>query len=114
MTPGELQKIEAIFHSALECAPDELSSFLDRACAGDEWLRQRVEALLGFDQQADDLIDMPPGALAARIVTNENDATATLIRRTISHYQVIGYLGRGGMGEVYLAIDIKTNRKAVS
>src|SRR5689334_19919094 len=113
MTPTQFQRIEAIFHSALECEPDKLGSFLDRACAGDELLRQRVEALLGCDQQSDDFIETPPGALAARVVTNESDATGALIGRTISHYQVIDYLDRGGMGEVYLATDIRANRKAV-
>src|SRR5262249_19731200 len=37
---------ETLFHRALEKPPGERAAFLDRACAGDAALRQRVEVLL--------------------------------------------------------------------
>jgi non-specific serine/threonine protein kinase len=35
---------------------------------------------------------------------------ATLVGRTVSHYQVLSLLGAGGMGEVYLARDPRLDR----
>ena len=39
------QQLDKLFHSALEREPQERAEFLDDACAGDETLRKRVEAL---------------------------------------------------------------------
>ena len=41
-----------------------LSAFLDKACAGDEVLRAKVEALLASHQQAGSFIETPVVALA--------------------------------------------------
>jgi len=35
---------------------------------------------------------------------------ATLIDKTLSHYQILSLIGEGGMGSVYLADDLKHNR----
>ena len=42
-----------LFAEALELPPGERGAFLDRACAGDDALRQEVEALLAAGQEAD-------------------------------------------------------------
>jgi TolB-like protein/predicted Ser/Thr protein kinase len=106
----ELKKIEAIFHSALECEPDKLSTFLDSACAGDESLRRKVEALLKSYQQATDFIESPPRALAAKVVKSEAAQPTSPIGRTIGDYEIIELIGRGGQGVVYRARQKGLNR----
>ncbi len=107
-----LHELETIFDSALECEPGEVKAYLESACAGDELLRQKVEALLSAYQRAVDFIETPPAMLAARFVESEAGETNAMIGRTIGHYKVIEHLATGGMGEVYLAVDTKAERKA--
>ncbi len=102
----ELQRIEAIFHSALNCAPKDLGAFLDTACG-------EVDALLSSDQQASDFIEKPPTAFAASVIEAKARETDSVIGRTIGHYKITQHLGSGGMGEVYVALDTKSERKAV-
>ena len=112
MTLSRLHEIETIFDSALECEPGEVKAYLESACAGDQLLRQKVEALLNADQRAIDFIETPPTMLAARVVESEAGGTNSMIGRTIGHYKIIEHLATGGMGEVYLAVDTKAERKA--
>ena len=112
MTPAQLQKVEETFHAALDCDPAQLQSFLDRACAGDAFLREKVNALLRSYEQSTDFIEAPPSALAARILQSESERADSLIGRTIGHYKILEHIGTGGMGEVYLAGDMRADRKA--
>jgi eukaryotic-like serine/threonine-protein kinase len=112
MTPSRLHEIETIFDSALECERGEVKAYLESACAGDEVLRQKVEALLSAYQRAVDFIETPPAVLAARVVESEAAGTNSMIGRAIGHYKIIEHLATGGMGEVYLAVDTKAERKA--
>src|SRR6266496_4263329 len=110
MTPARLQTIKGIFQTALDCEPDQLNAFLDETCAGDEVLRGKVEALLASHQLAGNFIESPVAGLAASIV--ENGQADLLVGRTIGHYKISKRIGTGGMGDVYLAIDMTAGRKA--
>ena len=108
MTPERMQQIEAIFHDACHLAPGERAAFLDQACAGDQALRREVELLLASDEQAATLIETPAIELAAPLFAESKPPSLT--GQSISHYQIISLLGKGGMGEVYQARDTKLDR----
>src|SRR6266498_2278607 len=110
MTPARLKTVEEIFHAALEQEPDQVSAFLDRACEGDAVLQREVEALLASDQRAGRFIETSAVGLAAKII--QNGQADLLVGRTIGHYKISKRIGTGGMGEVYLAIDMTAGRKA--
>jgi serine/threonine protein kinase/TolB-like protein len=110
MTPAQLQTIEEIFHAALDHDPDEVGAFLKTACAGDELLRRRVEALLTSHERAGNFIETSASGLATKII--ENGQPDLLVGQTIGHYKISKRIGAGGMGEVYLATDIIAGRKA--
>ncbi|HMC25873.1 MAG TPA: protein kinase [Candidatus Udaeobacter sp.] len=110
MTPARFQAIEEIFRAALDHQPDQISTFLDTACGGDEVLRRRVEALLASRQRAASFIETSAVGLATKII--QNGQADSLVGQTIGHYKISESIGTGGMGEVYLAIDITAGRKA--
>jgi eukaryotic-like serine/threonine-protein kinase len=113
MTTSDIHKIETIFHAALEHEAAKRGAFLDIACGGDELLRQKVDALLSSDQQATDFIEKPPTAFAATVIEAGARETDSVIGCTIGHYKITQHLASGGMGEVYVALDTRSERKAV-
>jgi hypothetical protein len=46
MSDPHWENLKEIFHAAVALAPDERSAYLNRACDGDESLRQAVESLI--------------------------------------------------------------------
>lgn len=59
MTPERWQRIEKIYHLALELEESQRVAFLEKACADDGALRQEVESLLRSEPSGDRFIDEP-------------------------------------------------------
>jgi serine/threonine protein kinase len=94
---------------ALERDPEERSSFLRQACAGDDSLRTEVESLLSsFDGAATFLEDCP----AADLLSAQSRAIAG---KRIGAHRIIREIGQGGMAVVYLGErDDQNYRKQVA
>ena len=109
MTPERWQQVKEIFNSAIMCRPEERGLFISRACSGDDELRSEVESLIASHEQSGDFIDQPAFEVAASLLVNEKAELTP--GQTVGSYEVISFISRGGMGEVYLAEDKRLGRK---
>src|SRR5262249_10300203 len=85
------------------------AAFLARACAGDPQLRSEVESLISSHNQAGDSIEALADQAATEMIAD--DRATSIIGKQIGHYSVLSHIGRGGMGEVFLAQDASLARK---
>ena len=52
MATDRWKKIEEVYHTAREREESQRVAFLNKACAGDEVLRQEIESLLAEEKEA--------------------------------------------------------------
>lgn len=106
---GNWGRIKALFLDALDRPESQRAEFLAHACAGDDGLRREVEALLASDAAAGSFCETSATSLLA------GDAAASPAPRLqagarLGPYEILGFIGAGGMGEVYRARDTRLAR----
>ena len=109
MTPDQYERVGELFHAALALSTGQRLAFLSEACGADEDMRWEVESLLTAHARAGDFVAAPAMHVAAEWLARQEKA-ATL-RGRVGAYDVVSLIGRGGMGEVYLAQDAELGRK---
>jgi eukaryotic-like serine/threonine-protein kinase len=109
MTPERWQQIKEIFDSAIKYRAEERRFFLEQACTGDPSLRYEVESLIASHEKSGSFIDDP--AYAAAAVSLTTDKAELKPGQILGSYEVLSFISRGGMGEVYLAQDKRLSRR---
>ena len=92
-------QLDLLLERALDLPPEARSALIERECAHDPALKAEALALVGQLETRGDMFDLDAQAAASGDESRSRFALGT----RVGAYRVIDVLGRGGMGEVYLA-----------
>ena len=107
MKTDRWRHIEQLYHGARERDPVERDRFLKETC-DDVTVRAEVESLLGCEAQAEGYLETPALEVTAEALAEGR--ARSMLGRVLGHYQIVTFLGAGGMGEVYRARDSRIGR----
>jgi predicted ATPase/serine/threonine protein kinase len=105
---------KTLFAAALERPPAERANFLSAACPDDPSLRQEVETLLVADAQAGSFIEIPAIVVStpslSGVTPGGSNMASLRLGDCLGPYEIVDFIGAGGMGEVYKARDTRLGR----
>jgi serine/threonine protein kinase len=102
MDPDRWRRIEELYHAALSLKGENRAAFLERACP-DPALRAEVQSLLLATSDNDAFLRQ----LAADLLPAE---TPDLTGQRFGAFDLVSFIGRGSMGDVYRARDTVRSR----
>ena len=114
--PTDPHRVKDLFVAALEITDLQArQAYLDRECAGDADLHQRVVALLAAHDQPNPVVNAPlvppemTGAYAGTPAPAETPGTII-----VGKYKLLQQIGEGGMGSVWMADQLEPVKRRVA
>jgi serine/threonine protein kinase/Flp pilus assembly protein TadD len=109
MKHNDPRQVENLFHAALELSSTDRSVYLSSACNGDKDLREEVESLIAAYEEGNGFFENPAFDLGMKLMGDS--LSSSLVGQAVGEYKILKCLGKGGMGEVYLAEDTRLKRQ---
>ena len=105
MTPEQRRRVRELFEAALERAGE--AAWIANQAADDPVVRDEVLSLVEHHSKAGDFLARPIVDEVPDLLADEEGLAPGAV---IGAYTIIRELGRGGMGRVYLATDVRLGR----
>ena len=106
--PADWTRVRTLFHHALALPSEERAAYLKHQTEDDE-VRREVESLLATHREAEGFLSAAPDRAFVGA-----DGTPAILRfpagTRLGAFEIVGPLGKGGMGEVYRARDTRLDR----
>jgi serine/threonine protein kinase len=107
VNPSRWREINDLFHVVLDQPADARQTILAETEHRDPELAREVRSLLDTHERSGAFLNEPAWGVAADLLLDQS----SLVGRQLGAYRVVEEIGRGGMGVVYAAEDLRLGRK---
>jgi len=104
---NEWQRVKSVFEEVLLQPSERRGLYAKQLCNADETLWNEVRSLLDSYESSESFLETPA---VVQVVRDCHLPDQLVPGQRLLHYEISKLIGKGGMGEIYLARDMKLDR----